>query len=89
MTAGKRDADSMVSGVTLLTISFSLVGQLVNPNDTGVGLGMGGLGEPDGLELLGLEHRAQDGRVHLCGQANLCPNVVDAHSPLGACDLNS
>jgi hypothetical protein len=57
MTEGRRDADSMVSGVTLLTIKGLL--ELVDADDASVSLRVGGLGKTYGLKLLAFEDSAQ------------------------------
>ncbi|MFZ9349644.1 MAG: hypothetical protein ACO242_02990 [Candidatus Fonsibacter ubiquis] len=70
-----------------MTIGFSLCGQLINPYDTCVRLGVGGLGEPYGLKLSRLEHRAQDRRMHLGRYQNVSPDIIDADGALLAADL--
>ena len=57
MTEDKRDADSMVSGVTLLTIKGLL--ELIDADDAGVSLRVGGLGKTYGLKLLAFKDSTQ------------------------------
>ncbi len=57
MTEDRRDADSIVSGVTLLTIEGLL--ELIDADDASVSLRVGGLGKTYGLKLLAFEDCTQ------------------------------
>jgi hypothetical protein len=85
MTEGRRDADSMVSGVTLLTIKGLL--ELIDANDASVSLRVIGLGKTYGLELLAFEDCTQYAGVHLCRQSKILSDVIDADAALCLADL--